>query len=310
MKNDAIIAGCRYSAEHISLYHWLEKTEHVEKRIEAVDLTTFQGSSNLRNALGTFRTGEFVVLAGRPGMGKRTLLLNIALNITQQANVAFLTLDLTEEHLADHIVSSVTEIPYKDIRSGNLPKGHHEKLVGIKNPLLKNIYLYYEGASTLEDIWSRCTQVVLETGCTYIVIDSLQLLWALKASNAKKGSDSRTANLNTICLMLKRFTREYDATVIISSHTKRTVELRPANARRPVLADIGEDCVEQLADKILFLYRPAYYGLPDDESGNKVDNIAEVIMRKNCFGALGTAMLTYHPEISKFKDYIPSHRAT
>ena len=108
--------------------------------------------------------------------------------------------------------------------------------------------------------------------------------------------------------MLKRFTRAYDATVIISSHTKRTVDLRPGNARRPVLADIGEDCIEQLADKILFLYRPAYYGLTEDENGDKVDNIAEVIMRKNCFGSLGTAMHTYHPEISKFKDYIPSNR--
>ena len=178
MKKDEINARYHYSAEPISFYHWLEKTEHVEKRIEAVDLTTFQGSSNFRSALGLFRTGEFVVLAGRPGMGKRTLLINIALNITTQANVAFLTLDLTAPHFADHIVSSVTEISYQDIRSGNLQKGNHERLEEIKNPLLKNLYLYYEAASSLEDIWNRCRQVVLETACTYIIIDSLQLLCA------------------------------------------------------------------------------------------------------------------------------------
>src|SRR5690606_21010969 len=86
------------------------------------------------------------------------------------------------------------------------------------------------------------------------------------------------------------------------------VDLR-SGSKRPMLMDLGErGIIEQIADKIMFLYRPFYYGLTEGENGETTKNIAEVIMEKNNFGRIGTARLYYDQNISKFKDYYVSGR--
>src|SRR5690606_1093173 len=134
-----------------------------------------------------------------------------------------------------------------------------------------------------------------------VIIDYLQLMSGGRADG--KGGGNREQEISSISRALKQVAKELNIPVIALSQVSRAVESRPGGSKRPMLSDLRESgAIEQDADMVLFLYRPEYYGLEQDENGNPTAGIGEVIIAKHRNGETGTVPLRFIGKYVKFAD--------
>lgn len=279
-----------------SLLYLYEKNKP-DPEIASKNIGIHPGFESFKEAFGSFLPGEFIVVIGRPGMGKLSLLVNLAINISKKVPVAFFTLDLSAKQLTQHILSSITEIPFENILGEELNETRKHQLNNLQESLSHKLFINESHKISLDTFKILCIQKIKEDNCKVILVDYLQLMRSFMFKNGKK------ATISDICELLKDIAKENKVCIIVSSQLSRSVELRSMSFGRPELRDLGErGVIEQLADKVLFLYRLAYYGLTEDEFGHSAKNVAEVIIAKNKYGKLGRINLFYDPIIRKFKD--------
>lgn len=131
-----------------------------------------------------------------------------------------------------------------------------------------------------------------------VVIDYLQLM----QGDSSKGAGNREQEIASISRALKNLAKELNVPVIALSQLSRAVETRGGD-KRPQLSDLRESgSIEQDADMVAFLYRPEYYGFTQDEAGNSVQGVGEVIVAKNRSGSLDTIQLRFIGKYTKFAD--------
>ena len=118
-----------------------------------------------------------------------------------------------------------------------------------------------------------------------------------------KGGGNREQEIGSISRALKSVAKELNVPVIALSQLSRAVENRPGASKRPMLSDLRESgSIEQDADMVLFLYRPEYYGMTEDENGNPTNGVGEVIIAKHRNGETGTVRLKFVGKFVKFQD--------
>ena len=118
-----------------------------------------------------------------------------------------------------------------------------------------------------------------------------------------KGGGNREQEIGSISRALKSVAKELNVPVIALSQLSRAVENRPGGSKRPMLSDLRESgSIEQDADMVLFLYRPEYYGLTEDENGMPNQGVGEVIIAKHRNGETGTVRLKFVGKYVKFVD--------
>lgn len=138
---------------------------------------------------------------------------------------------------------------------------------------------------------------VINYGIKLGIIDYLQLI----PSGSK--ASSRNEVVSEISRALKLLAKELEIPLIALSQLSRSVESRGGD-KRPQLSDLRDSgSIEQDADAVLFIYRPEYYGIPEDEEGNSTSGLTEVIFAKHRSGPLGTINLGYKKENFKFTNY-------
>ena len=122
-----------------------------------------------------------------------------------------------------------------------------------------------------------------------VIIDYLQLMHG----KGEGGGGNREQEIGSISRALKSVAKELDVPVLALSQLSRAVENRPGqNGKRPLLSDLRESgSIEQDADMVLFLYRPEYYGITEDEQGRSQAGIGEVIIAKHRNGETGIVPL-------------------
>jgi replicative DNA helicase len=129
-----------------------------------------------------------------------------------------------------------------------------------------------------------------------VIVDYLQLMTA--------GTDSRGSReqeVSAISRSLKAIAKELDVPIMALSQLNRSVESR--EGKRPQLSDLRESgAIEQDADIVLFIHRPEYYGITDDDNGNSLRGVAEIIIAKHRNGATGDVHLSFRKELAKFTD--------
>lgn len=129
-----------------------------------------------------------------------------------------------------------------------------------------------------------------------VIVDYLQLMTA--------GTDSRGSReqeVSAISRSLKAIAKELDIPIIALSQLNRSVESR--EGKRPQLSDLRESgAIEQDADIVTFIHRPEYYGIDEDDSGNSLRGVAEIIIAKHRNGATGDVHLSFKKELAKFSD--------
>ncbi|MEO5325504.1 replicative DNA helicase [Mesorhizobium sp. CC13] len=292
---------------------------------------TATGLHDLDNRMGGLQSSDLIVLAGRPGMGKTSLVTNIAFNVAhayvpaQQADgsfkaanggvVGFFSLEMSSEQLATRIISEQAEVPSSKIRRGDLTEADFEKLVGCTQTLQKiPLFIDSTGGISIAQLAARSRRLKRQRGLDVIIIDYIQLMQGSSA----KASQNRVQEITEITTGLKALAKELNVPIIALSQLSRQVESR--DDKRPQLSDLRESgSIEQDADVVLFVYREEYYlknkepkpgtdeYLQWEANMNDVRGKAEVIVAKQRHGPTGTVSLGFQGEFTRFFDLAPEH---
>ena len=231
-------------------------------------------------------------LAARPGMGKTSLALNIALNVARnpEKTVAVFSLEMSREQLVTRLLSSEALVENTRLKTGSLRETDWEKIAGATMLLNKmDIRIDDNPMLTVADMNAKCRRL---DHLALVVIDYLQLMTSAGGSSTR--GENRQQVVSDISRMLKIMAKELNVPVVCLSQLSRANEKR--DDKRPMLSDLRESgAIEQDADIVLFLYRDDYY----NEDSEK-HNIAECIVAKNRHGETGKVELRWMPEYTTF----------
>ncbi len=224
-------------------------------------------------------------------MGKSALALNIAVNAAVRANkaVAYFSLEMSKEELANRILASEAMVENTKIKTGQLEDNEWTTLYNTSGILSESKILLDDSSGyTPIELRAKCRKLKMEHDVGLIVIDYLQLM------ESSKANASRQADVSEISRSLKVLAREIGVPIIALSQLSRAPESRLDH--RPMLSDLRESgSIEQDADMVIFLYRDDYY---NQESEKK--NVSEVILAKNRAGSTGTVELLWLGQYTKF----------
>ena len=254
-----------------------EKLEMLYERKSGITgLST--GFPDLDNITSGLQDADLVIIAGRPGMGKTTLALNIAhqIAVEEKMPVAFFSLEMSGEQLAQRLLCSYAEIDAQKLRRGFLSTEDWPKLTHAVGPL-SEAPLYIDDTASISalEMRAKARRLKMEKGLSAVFVDYLQLM------RGSERSENRQQEISAISRSLKALAKELDCPVIALSQLSRAVEQRPD--KRPILSDLLESGgIEANADVVMFIYREDYY---DKETENK--HITEVIVAKQRNGLQG-----------------------
>ena len=260
------------------------------------------GYTKLDEKTSGWQASDLVIIAGRPAMGKTAFALSLAKNIAVDARIptAFFSLEMSNVQLVNRLISNVCEIPGNKMLNGQLSPDEWSKLD--KNMgTLNGAPLYIDDTPGLSifELRTKARRLVKEKDVKIIMIDYLQLM---NANGMKFGS--RQEEVSKISGSLKGLAKELDIPILALSQLNRTVENREGlEGKRPQLSDLRESgSIEQDADMVLFVHRPEYYHIFEDEKGNNLRGMAQIIIAKHRKGATGDVLLDFKGEFTRFQN--------
>ncbi len=265
----------------------------VEKRSEQANPLSgmSSGLTCLDDFLSGFSDGELIVIAGRPAMGKTALGLQVAVQAAQDTDegVYIAELEMSKEQLTTRIFSQQLGIPAQNIQLGRLSEEGFDRLHDLAQTMSNwPLWIDDRGSNSVSGIYTAARRLKRTHGLRLVMVDYLQLL-------SGKGQN-REQEVAGISRGLKMIARELSIPVILLAQLNRGCEMR--EDKRPKLADLRESgAVEQDTDEVCFIYRDEYY------DPNTVDQgIAELLIRKNRDGRIGTARAKFEEEFTRFSD--------
>jgi replicative DNA helicase len=257
------------------------------------------GFDSLDKLTTGFHENEFIIIAGRPSMGKTAIALNVATNIalTTDKTVALFSLEMGAEQLVTRMLSSLGQIEGNKLRTGRLYNNDWKRVNEAISQLADTkIYIDDTPGINISEIKAKCRRLASsEEGLGIVIIDYLQLL---QGSNRYIGN--RQQEVSEISRALKTMALELNVPVIALAQLSRAVELR--ENKRPIMSDLRESgSIEQDADIVMFLYRDDYYNKQAKES--PMASVSEVIIGKHRNGPTGTVELLFKRDTSTFLNY-------
>jgi len=259
------------------------------------------GFTALDRVTSGWQRSDLVIFAARPGMGKTAFVLSSLRNASVEFDrpVAIFSLEMSATQLMKRLISSEAEISSEKIKTGKLSEHDWKKLVD-KTSALADAKLFIDDTPALSvlELRAKCRRLKAQHDIQMVVIDYLQLMTGESSKNG-----NREQEIAMISRSLKQLAKELDVPVIALSQLSRAVETRGGD-KKPQLSDLRESgSIEQDADMVIFLYRPEYYGMEEDEEGNSIKGMAEVIFAKNRHGSTTTVPLKFIGEYTKFVDW-------
>ena len=259
------------------------------------------GFSILDKVTTGFNKSDLVIVGARPAMGKTSFALNIARNmaVTGKKKVVFFSLEMSEEQLAERVLSTEARVEGSKFRTGEIEPDEWNRIAEAAMAL-NDAELYFDGTSniTVPEMKARVRRMK-NVDC--VLIDYLQLM-----SGSKK-SDNRAQEVSEITRSLKLMAKDLRVPVIALSQLNRETTARGSKSHRPQMSDLRESgAIEQDADIILMLHREGYYNM-GEEKGNEMvdvsknnDTEAEVLVVKNRHGSTGDVKLNWIKEFTLF----------
>lgn len=258
------------------------------------------GFDGLDKITSGWQNSDLIIIAARPAMGKTAFVLSMAKNmaVNNGSPVALFSLEMSNVQLVNRLIVNVCEIPGEKIKSGQLAPYEWEQL-DFKIKELYDAPIFVDDTPSLSvfELRTKARRLVREHGIRCIIIDYLQLM---NASGMNFGS--REQEVSMISRSLKGLAKELNIPIIALSQLNRGVENRQGHeGKRPQLADLRESgAIEQDADMVCFIHRPEYYKITEDERGNSLIGLAEIIIAKHRNGATGDVRLRFKNEFAKF----------
>lgn len=258
------------------------------------------GFTKLDRITSGWQPSDMIIVAARPSMGKTAFVLSMTRNmaVEHKRSVALFSLEMSSLQLVNRLICAETELGSDRIRSGKLQPFEWEQLERrVKNLVEAPIFIDDTPAVSVFELRAKCRRLKQQHNIDIIIIDYLQLM---TCNIDSKGS--REQEVSFISRNLKVIAKELNVPIIALSQLNRSVEVR-SGTKRPQLSDLRESgAIEQDADIVLFIHRPEKYGFLEDEEGNSLRGIAEIIIAKHRNGALDDVRLRFKDEVAKFED--------
>jgi replicative DNA helicase len=261
------------------------------------------GFTDFDKMTGGLRPGDLLVVAGRPAMGKTTLAVNMAEYAAlrpgdKRASVAIFSMEMPSEQVITRMLASVGGVPLHNLRSGKISDDDWVRITSATSQLSEaKIFVDETPALSPMELRARARRVKREHGLDLIVVDYLQLM------QVPGNKENRATEIAEISRGLKVLAKELSVPVIALSQLNRGVEQR--ENKKPVMSDLRESgSIEQDADMILLIYREEVYDRQTTKKG-----IAEIDLVKHRNGDIGTFVLTFQGQFTRFANYVPDSYA-
>lgn len=289
LRKDRTIGGLKPVSEVIqTVYDDLNRIAQEGERLPG--LAT--GLVDLDRQILGLNEGELILIASRPGMGKTSIAMNIAMNAAKTSGkaVAVFNLEMSREQLAIRMLSGESLVNSQKLLKGNLTQDEWRRIVTAAGAISATRIMIDDNPSlSVADMNAQCRRV---PDLGLVVVDYLQLMQS--AGGRSGGGESRQQIVADISRMLKIMAKELSVPVLCMSQLSRANEAR--QDKRPMLSDLRESgAIEQDADVVIGLYRESYYN-KDCEN----PNAAEAIVLKNRKGQIGTVDLMWLPDYTTY----------
>lgn len=241
------------------------------------------------------QNSDLILLAARPGVGKTSFALNIAINacLTQNKTCAIFSLEMPRVQLAQRAICSVAKVSMSKAKKGTLST-QDWKYIWSANKKLSDAKIYIDDSSMNRpsDILDKCRRLKREKGLDIVVIDYLQLMTGMTKT------DNRQQEISEITRYLKITAKELNVPIILLSQLSRAIEQRKDH--KPMLSDLRESgAIEQDADIVLFIDNPDKY---NDIVNPNEPGICELVVAKHRNGETGNIKMRWVPEYTLFVD--------
>lgn len=234
---------------------------------------------------------DFIVIAGRPSMGKSAFATSILEHVgtVEKMPCAFFSLEMSKEQMAQRMLCAIAKLNANKVRTGFLAQSDWGKLMDAANKLSESpIYIDDTASISSLELRAKARRLKAKHDIQLIVIDYLQLM------RASTRAENRQQEITEISRSMKALARELNVPVIAISQLSRAVESREGH--RPQLSDLRESgAIEQDADVVMLLMREEYYEPTEENRG-----IAELILAKQRNGPVGDIKLAFLSEYTKF----------
>ncbi|WP_235933050.1 replicative DNA helicase [Acidiluteibacter ferrifornacis] len=259
---------------------------------------TPSGFTALDKMTSGWQPSDLIILAARPAMGKTSFALSLCRNAAVDFNkaIAIFSLEMSSLQLVTRLISAESELSSGKLRNGNLRYDElaqiHTKIAGLTEA---PIFIDDTPAISVFELRAKARRLKAQHDIQLLVVDYMQLMTA-----GGEGKGNREQEISTISRSLKSIAKELNIPVIALSQLSRAVESRGGD-RRPQLSDLRESgSIEQDADMVLFINRPEYYGITEDEAGQSTLGVANIIIAKHRNGSVGDVQLKFTAELAKF----------
>ena len=245
---------------------------------------------NLDHILGGFWPGNMYVFAGRPGIGKTALAVNLLYRLAENHPTSFITCEMTLQELTMRLLALISRVSYFHIRTGKLDRYQRDALEKARGRIPAQLDMVEASGKPVEDVCGMVLEAAGK-GCKVVIIDYLQRI------PYPRGLDSMDLAVGHICKALKNVALKANVAVVVLAQLNRQVE--QTSTRRPELHHLRESGnIEQEADVVGFLYREGYYTQERRDAPERL----EIIIRKNRHGPVGTADLVFTPTTMLIED--------
>jgi replicative DNA helicase len=245
---------------------------------------------------------DLIILAARPAVGKTAFCLNLAMNAAMNKNkpfpVAFFSLEMGAGQIVKRMLAAVTEVSMDAITKGRMQEHEFVQMTQRMNKLATApIFIDDQAALNIFELRAKARRLKQKHDIQMLIIDYLQLMQA----SVDKGGN-REQEISKISRDLKALAKELEVPIIALSQLNRSVESRK-ESKVPQLSDLRESgAIEQDADMVMFLYRPEYYGINNNEMGEPIEGETHIHIAKHRNGSTDTVKVRFIKEYQKFVD--------
>jgi replicative DNA helicase len=272
----------------------VEKAQQIRSGITKLD----------RLMYGGFERGQLVVFGGRPGMGKTALLMTICNKIIDEGmhKVMFISLNLNPKHFLTKMLSNRLNYPTLKILKGEFPEDYNASCNRLLEAEKTGEFKYhFQINNDFMNLMAEINSQRLSHGVDVVIIDNLQMLEEINPIYYQNRNNTIGKNLRR----LKQMALEFNFLLLIGSELSRSTERRSGSSCRPMLSDLKDSgAIEELADKVIMIYRPEYYQLSEWEDGEPTKDTGELMVCKNSMGHIENVKVAFNSDSFRFSDYI------
>lgn len=256
------------------------------------------GFRKLNEITNGWQNGDLIILAARPGMGKTALAINFLKNPAFKGiPTAIFSLEMSSIQLYSRLISQACNISVESVMRTGMNEVQMKELLN-KSDLLCDSQIFFDDTPGLKltEFKTKARKLVREKSVKMILVDYMQLM----VTGGKHGN--REGEISEISRTFKTIAKELKIPIIALAQLSRAVESRAD--KQPLLSDLRESgSIEQDADMVMFLYRPEYYGIKQDENGQSNEGVAKLLIAKHRNGPTGYVDLMFMSENTDFTDH-------